>query len=66
MTLIQTVDPGGETPDWRGQIGFVPAVLEKAAPASADTIAIVCGPPIMLKFTWASRARASTRRWRTA
>ena len=52
MKLIQTVDPGGETPDWRGQIGFVPTVLEKAAPPSADTIAVVCGPPIMLKFTF--------------
>ncbi len=52
MKLIQTVDPGGETPDWKGQIGFVPTVLEKSAPSSADTIAIVCGPPIMLKFTF--------------
>lgn len=52
MKLVQTVDPGGETPDWKGQIGFVPTVLEKAAPKSENTIAIVCGPPIMLKFTF--------------
>jgi NAD(P)H-flavin reductase len=52
VRLITTVDPGGETPDWDGQIGFVPAVLEKAAPASRNTIAVVCGPPIMLKFTF--------------
>jgi sulfhydrogenase subunit gamma (sulfur reductase) len=52
VKLITTVDPGGETPDWKGEIGFVPTVLDKAAPSSADTIAIVCGPPIMIKFTF--------------
>jgi len=51
VKLITTVDPGGETPDWKGQIGFVPAVLEKAAPLSENTIALVCGPPIMIKLT---------------
>jgi sulfhydrogenase subunit gamma (sulfur reductase) len=52
VKLITTVDPGGETPDWKGEIGFVPTVLDKVAPSSADTIAIVCGPPIMIKFTF--------------
>jgi NAD(P)H-flavin reductase len=27
-------------------------VLDKVAPSSDDTIAIVCGPPIMIKFTF--------------
>ena len=52
VTLVATVDPGGETPDWKGEIGFVPTVLEKAAPSPENTIAIVCGPPIMIKFTF--------------
>ena len=52
VKLIQTVDPGGETPDWKGQIGFVPTVLEQMAPASHNTVALVCGPPIMIKFTF--------------
>ena len=52
VRLITTVDPGGETPDWKGEIGFVPSVLEKIAPSSQDTIAIVCGPPVMIKFTF--------------
>lgn len=52
VNLITTVDPGGETPDWKGEIGFVPSVLEKAAPLAENTIAIVCGPPIMIKFTF--------------
>jgi NAD(P)H-flavin reductase len=52
VNLITTVDPGGETPDWKGEIGFVPSVLEKKAPSSENTVAIVCGPPIMIKFTF--------------
>lgn len=50
-TVILTVDPGGEDADWTGQVGLVPAVLEKAAPKSADSVALICGPPIMVKFT---------------
>ena len=57
VKLITTVDPGGETPDWKGEIGFVPAVLDKAAPASRDTVAVVCGPPVMIKFTFPVLAR---------
>jgi NAD(P)H-flavin reductase len=52
VKLITTVDPGGETPDWKGEIGFVPTVLEKIAPSSKNTVAIVCGPPIMIKYTF--------------
>lgn len=51
MRLLTTVDPGGETPDWKGHVGFVPHVLEKAAPSAENTIALVCGPPIMIKLT---------------
>ncbi|HEX2921837.1 MAG TPA: FAD/NAD(P)-binding protein [Bacteroidales bacterium] len=51
IKLVTTVDPGGQTPDWKGEIGFVPAVLEKVAPSSKNTIAILCGPPVMIKFT---------------
>lgn len=52
VNLITTVDPGGETPDWKGEIGFVPTILDKIAPNHENTIAIVCGPPIMIKFTF--------------
>jgi NAD(P)H-flavin reductase len=51
VNLICTVDPGGETPDWKGQVGFVPPVVEKLAPSPDNSIAIVCGPPIMIKLT---------------
>jgi NAD(P)H-flavin reductase len=51
VKLITTVDPGGETPDWKGEIGFVPTVLERVAPSSLNTVAVLCGPPVMIKFT---------------
>jgi NAD(P)H-flavin reductase len=52
VRLVTTVDPGGDTPAWKGQVGFVPAALEKMSPAAENTIAIVCGPPVMIKFTF--------------
>ncbi|MFA6108137.1 MAG: FAD/NAD(P)-binding protein [Candidatus Latescibacterota bacterium] len=51
VTLVTTVDPGGETPEWRGLIGFVPAVLKEVAPAATNAVAVVCGPPVMIRFT---------------
>jgi NAD(P)H-flavin reductase len=51
VRLVTTVDPGGETADWKGEVGFVPSVLEKMNPSAENTIAIVCGPPVMIKFT---------------
>lgn len=50
IKLVQAVDPGGETPDWKGKVGFVPTVLEQAAPSHDNAIAVTCGPPIMIKF----------------
>ncbi len=52
VKMVTTVDPGGENADWKGEIGFVPTVVEKVAPSAENTIAIVCGPPIMIKFTF--------------
>jgi sulfhydrogenase subunit gamma (sulfur reductase) len=51
VTLRQAVDPGGQTPDWKGDVGLIPSVLEKAAPSSKDAFAVVCGPPVMIKYT---------------
>lgn len=46
-----TVD-GTDDPDWKYNRGFVPQIVEEKAPKSdPDTYAIVCGPPIMIKFT---------------
>lgn len=51
IRTIVTVDPGGETPDWQGESGFVPTIVEKYAPSNSNAVAIVCGPPIMIKYT---------------
>ena len=46
-----TVD-GTDDPDWKYHTGFVPQIVEDYAPkADKDTYAIICGPPIMIKFT---------------
>jgi NAD(P)H-flavin reductase len=52
VKLVTTVDPGGETPEWNGKVGFVPTVLSEISPNSENTIAIVCGPPVMIKYTF--------------
>ena len=51
VNLIVTVDPGGDTPGWKGKVGFVPPVLKEAAPSSANAVSVLCGPPIMIKLT---------------
>jgi NAD(P)H-flavin reductase len=46
-----TVD-ATDDPEWKYHIGFVPTITDQKAPeGNADTYAIVCGPPIMIKFT---------------
>lgn len=46
-----TVDSTND-PDWKYNVGFVPAVTEqKAPPGTENTYAIICGPPVMIKFT---------------
>ena len=52
VKLFKTVDPGGENQEWDGKIGFVPTVLEQSGlKGDNNSIAIVCGPPIMIKLT---------------
>jgi NAD(P)H-flavin reductase len=49
ITMIVTVDKSDYA--WKGRVGLVPVVLKEIAPSAADAVCIVCGPPIMLKFT---------------
>lgn len=39
--------------DWSGHVGFVPNYVEELK-FSNDKVALVCGPPVMIKFTLAS------------
>jgi sulfhydrogenase subunit gamma (sulfur reductase) len=50
IRLVVTVDQGDQ--DWKGKVGLVPNVLEEVAPSSENTYAVICGPPIMIKFTF--------------
>ena len=50
VNMVTTVDRGDE--DWTGRVGLVPTVLEQVAPSASNTVAIVCGPPIMIRFTF--------------
>jgi sulfite reductase subunit B len=50
IKTILTVDPGGETKEWEGKIGFVPTILEEVHPSSKDAFLITCGPPIMIRI----------------
>ncbi|MFQ5866917.1 MAG: FAD/NAD(P)-binding protein [bacterium] len=51
VKTVLTVDPGGETSDWKEKIGLVPKILEEVNPSPKDSIVVTCGPPIMIKFT---------------
>ncbi len=50
IKTILTVDSGGETPEWKGKVGLVPAILEEEAPSADNTVLFTCGPPIMIRF----------------
>lgn len=47
--LYLTVDCQEE--NWTCMVGVVPKILEQLKPTCKDSVAIVCGPPIMIKFT---------------
>ncbi len=49
IQLHVTVDKGDE--EWTGKVGLVPHVLKEVFPGADGTIALVCGPPIMVRFT---------------
>lgn len=44
-----TVDTAAD--GWSGRVGFVPAVTKEVAPPAENAYALVCGPPIMIKYT---------------
>ncbi len=47
--LHLTVDCDEE--NWTCMVGVVPKILEEIKPTCQDAIAIVCGPPVMIRFT---------------
>ncbi|MGQ9664856.1 MAG: FAD/NAD(P)-binding protein [bacterium] len=49
VDIILTVDAGDE--NWKGHVGVVTTILDEIPVDVNKTPAIVCGPPLMMKFT---------------
>jgi sulfhydrogenase subunit gamma (sulfur reductase) len=49
INLHITVDAPAE--GWSGLVGFVPAITKEVAPSADNAAALVCGPPVMIKYT---------------
>ncbi|MCC8193982.1 MAG: FAD/NAD(P)-binding protein [Deltaproteobacteria bacterium] len=47
--VVLTIDREAE--GWTEKVGLIPNVLLEMAPKTENTVAITCGPPIMIKFT---------------
>lgn len=50
VRVVRTVDPGGETPGWDGEVGLIPDVFERLGLTPDGRVVVVCGPPVMLTF----------------
>jgi NAD(P)H-flavin reductase len=46
--LHLTVDEGDAA--WKGKVGLITQLLEQVAPSPENAVAIICGPPIMIRF----------------
>ena len=44
-----TVDAADE--NWKGRVALIPDVVADLKPSPENTIAVICGPPIMIRFT---------------
>jgi sulfhydrogenase subunit gamma (sulfur reductase) len=52
IKLVTTIDI--ECVDWDGCVGLLPHVVKQQGYRSDGSIAVVCGPPIMIRFTMAA------------
>ena len=49
IKVVLTIDR--EEEGWNEKVGFVAPVVKEVAPSSENALAVVCGPPIMIKTT---------------
>lgn len=49
VNAVLTIDNPAD--GWEHKVGLIPNVLLEMAPAAKNTVAVICGPPIMIKFT---------------
>ena len=52
--LKTTLTIDREAEGWPHKVGLIPNVLKEIGPRPDNTIAVLCGPPIMIKFTLAA------------
>ena len=58
VRVVRTVDPGGATEGWDGEVGLLPNVFEELNLDPANHVVAACGPPVMLHFLFLSLGRA--------
>ena len=58
VRVLRTVDPGGETADWDGEVGLLPDVFERLDLDPDGRVVIACGPPVMLHYLFLSLGKA--------
>jgi NAD(P)H-flavin reductase len=63
VTVLTTVDRARS--GWKGRVGVVPALVAELGPLSPDTLAFVCGPEVMMRFTWRELQRRGVSEERT-
>lgn len=49
LNLVLTIDRSAE--GWTKNVGFVPTVVKETAPSSENAVTLICGPPVMIRFT---------------
>lgn len=49
IEVTLTVDR--RAPGWTEMVGLVPEVLKEIAPSPKNSVAVTCGPPVMIKYT---------------
>jgi NAD(P)H-flavin reductase len=49
IEMFVTVDKADG--NWKGREGFVPTVCQEVGPDADNAVALICGPPIMIRFT---------------
>lgn len=49
INLITTIDRPAE--GWNKHVGFIPTIVGEVAPSAVNAYAVVCGPPVMIKYT---------------
>lgn len=56
LEVAVTVDSAG--PEWLGHVGVVPRLVHRASFDPARAVALLCGPEVMMRFTYSALAQA--------